>query len=158
MTSVETELEKCTKCNKQINGDRTICQCYRADMPKGDLDKMINNSYIECFTICPDCASKMQSSNESNDNINIILLPDLKQQYMVDKMIDIHIREREVHTNPAIDRIIDDIGNMRALSDDQIEGLVQRPLPDLMRIILIMNRTLKMMIEYINITISQDTK
>jgi hypothetical protein len=94
MTSLETESEQCTKCSKPINGDRTICQCYRADIPKEDLDKMLNNSYVECFTICPDCANTLSPNY-------IPVLTKYKRQYMIDKMFDIHIREREVQSNAA---------------------------------------------------------
>lgn len=94
MTSLETESEQCTKCSKPINGDRTICQCYRADIPKEDLDKMLNNSYVECFTICPDCANTLSHNY-------IPVLTKYKSQYMVDKMFDIHIRERELDSNAA---------------------------------------------------------
>ena len=50
----------------------------------------------------------------------------------------------------AYDRIIEDIGNMRPLSDEQIEFLVQRPHPDLIGVIMIMNRTLQVLTECIN--------
>jgi hypothetical protein len=94
MTSLETESEQCTKCSKPINGDRTICQCYRADIPKVDLDKILNNSYVECFTICPDCANALSPNY-------IPVLTKYQRQYMVDKMYDIRIRERELDSNAA---------------------------------------------------------
>jgi hypothetical protein len=64
------------------------------DIPKEDLDKMLNNSYVECFTICPDCANTLSPND-------IPVLTKYKREYMVDKMIDIHIREGEVHSNAA---------------------------------------------------------
>jgi hypothetical protein len=50
----------------------------------------------------------------------------------------------------AYSHIIEDIGNMRPLSDEQIESLVQRPHTDLIEVIMIMNRTLQLLIECIN--------
>jgi hypothetical protein len=50
----------------------------------------------------------------------------------------------------AYGHIIEDIGNMRPLSDDQIESLVQRPRTDLIEVIRIMNRTMQLLVECIN--------
>jgi len=50
----------------------------------------------------------------------------------------------------AYSHIIEDIGNMRPLSDDQIESLVQRPRIDLFEVIIIMNRTLQLLVECVN--------
>jgi hypothetical protein len=55
---------------------------------------MLNNSYVECFTICPDCANTLLPNY-------IPVLTKYKRQYMVDKMYDIHIRERELDSNAA---------------------------------------------------------
>jgi len=99
MTSLR-DPERCTKCAEPILGDRTICQCYRADIPKEDLEKMLNNSYIECFTICPGCADKLVH----NHTHHIVLLNHHRREYMVDKLIDVRMRERVVHTRTAIER------------------------------------------------------
>jgi len=50
----------------------------------------------------------------------------------------------------AYSHIIEDIGNMRPLSDVQIEYLVQRSRTDLLGVIMIMNRTLQLLTECIN--------
>jgi len=106
MTSLKGESERCTKCTEPILGDRTICQCYRADIPKEDLEKMVNHSYIECFTICPDCADKLVRTEDQTHKI--VLLTSHNQKYMVDKVIDVRMRERVVpsrdNTTTTIER------------------------------------------------------
>lgn len=48
------------------------------------------------------------------------------------------------------DHIIEDVGNMRPLTDDQMAFLVQRPRPDLIGVILSMNRSLELLTQCVN--------